>query len=377
MCLAGLPLAALSNAIAGYAAFWGDVDQCMEKLQNLQLMRAIAAVLVVWAHAIDVVGKRHQDAFQIAWGALENFGAVGVDVFFVISGFIVSLTAGRSRSVMQFLVARLVRIWPLYLIAMVVVFAVDPAARSLATLAWSAVFLQTPGLPAGMPTHPLGWSLMFEVAFYLMLAGAMCWRTRRPMPERVLIIGSAAILVAGVCGFHQPMNIIGNPIIIEFLLGVVIGWVYRRRPELPTWGTSALFVAGTVLLLSTAMYGFGSISEAPQTLDASLSWDRVRMWGIPSALLIASAVFRSNATSAMARPLVFLGDSSYSIYLFSFVALLLLDQGWEVWAPASPDVAIVLATSVAVVFGVICYVVLERPLTSALRTRIAMHLAKA
>ncbi len=70
------------------------------------------------------------DAFQNSWGALENFGAVGVDVFFVISGFIVSLTAERSRSVTQFLVARLVRIWPLYLIATVVVFAVDPTARS-------------------------------------------------------------------------------------------------------------------------------------------------------------------------------------------------------------------------------------------------------
>lgn len=349
----------------------------MEKLQNLQMMRAIAAILVVWAHAIDLIAKRQIDAFQVSWGALENFGAVGVDVFFVISGFIVSLTAERSRYVTQFLVARLVRIWPLYLIATVVVFAVDPAARSVATLAWSVVFLQVPGLPAGMPTHPLGWSLMFEAVFYLMLAGAMCWRTQRPMPERVLIIGAVAILVAGVSGFHQPMNIIGNPIIIEFLVGVVIGWAYRRWPVLPVWATSGLFVAGAVLLLSTAMYGFGSISEATQTLDASRSWDRVRMWGIPSALLIASAVFRKNSATAAARPLVFLGDSSYSIYLFSFVALLLLDQGWDAWAPASPDVAILLATSVAVVFGVICYVVLERPLTSALRARITMRLAKA
>ncbi len=95
--------------------------------------------------------------------------------------------------------------------------------------------------------------------------------------------------------------------------------------------------------------------------------------GIPSALLIASAVFRKNATSAAARSLVFLGDSSYSIYLFSFVALLLLDQGWDAWAPASPDAAILLATSVAVVFGAICHVVLERPLTITLRTRIAMQ----
>lgn len=342
----------------------------MEKLQNLQMMRAIAAILVVWAHAIDLVAKRQIDAFQVGWGALENFGAVGVDVFFVISGFIVSLTAERSRSVTQFLVARLVRIWPLYLIATVVVFAIDPEARSLATLAWSVAFLQVPGLPAGMPTHPLGWSLMFEAVFYLMLAGAMCWRSQRPMPERVLIIGSAAILVAGVCGFHQPMNIIGNPIIIEFLLGVVIGWAYRRRPELPAWATSALFVAGTVLLLSTAMYGFGSISEAPQTLDASLSWDRVRQWGIPAALLIASAVFRKNATSVAARPLVFLGDSSYSIYLFSFVALLLLDQGWDAWAPPSPDAAVLVATAVAVLFGVLAYVLLERPITQILRSRI-------
>lgn len=77
-----------------------------------------------------------------------------------------------------------------------------------------------------------------------------------------------------------------------------------------------------------------------------------------------------------ARPLVFLGDSSYSIYLFSFVALLLLDQGWDAWAPASPDAAILLATAVAVVFGVICYVALEHPLTSAVRTALALRLAK-
>jgi len=348
----------------------------MEKLQNLQMMRAIAAMLVVWAHAIDLVANRQIDALQVSWGALENFGAVGVDVFFVISGFIVSLTAERSTSVMQFLVARLVRIWPLYLIATVVVFAIDPAARSLATLAWSVVFFQVPGYPASMPTHPLGWSLVFEAVFYLMLAGAMCWRTRRPIPERVLIIGSVAILVAGVSGFRQPMNIIGNPIIIEFLLGVVIGWVYRRRPELPAWVTSGLFVAGTVMLLSTAMYGFGSISEAPQTLDTSLSWDRVRLWGIPAALLVASAVLRKNATAAAARPLVFLGDSSYSIYLFSFVALLLLDRGWDIWAPSSSDIAILIATIVAVLFGLVFYVILERPLIAALRTTIAMRLAK-
>lgn len=42
----------------------------MEKLQNLQMMRAIAAILVVWAHAIDLVAKRQIDAFQVSWGAL-------------------------------------------------------------------------------------------------------------------------------------------------------------------------------------------------------------------------------------------------------------------------------------------------------------------
>ncbi|WP_406232096.1 acyltransferase family protein [Isoptericola jiangsuensis] len=348
----------------------------MEKLQNLQMMRAVAAILVVWAHAIDLVGKRHHDAFQIAWGALENFGAVGVDVFFVISGFIVSLTAERSRSVGQFLVARLVRIWPLYLIATAAVFAVDPGARDLVTLSWSTLLQQVPGKPTGMPTHPLGWSLMFEAVFYLMLAGAMCWRTQRAMPERVLIIGSAAVLVAGLFRFHQPTNIIGNPIIIEFLLGVIIGWVYRQRPELPTWVTTVLFVMGAVLLLSTAMYGFHFVSEAPQTLDASLSWDRVRVWGFPSALLIASAVFRQQSVSPVTRPVVFLGDSSYSIYLFSFIALLLLDHAWEAWAPASPDVAILMATSIAVLFGVICYWLLERPLTAVFRTMTATRLAR-
>jgi peptidoglycan/LPS O-acetylase OafA/YrhL len=339
----------------------------MEKLANLQIMRAVAAILVVWTHAIDVVGTRHRDAFQIAWGALENFGAVGADLFFVISGFIVSLTAERSSGVRPFLEARVVRIWPLYAIATLLVVAIDPSARDWTKLTCSLLFLQVPGDRAAMPTHPLGWSLMFEAVFYGMLAVAMGWKGARPVPERVLVLAAVAVLGGVVHGVRQPMNIVGNPILVEFMLGVVLGWVYRRRPALPRLATSSLFIAGSVLLLSTAIYGFGEVGEATRTLDGTASWDRVRLWGVPSALLIASAVFRTNTVPRWCRPVVFLGDGAYAIYLFSFIALLLLDRGWERWAPESGDTAIVLATAVAVGVGVIGHVLVERPLTAPLR----------
>jgi peptidoglycan/LPS O-acetylase OafA/YrhL len=78
-----------------------------KKLASIQVLRGLAAVLVVHAHAVDAqIGLGIGQSIYQQWFFLENFGAVGVDIFFVISGFIMTLTAKkflRSNGFQDFL----------------------------------------------------------------------------------------------------------------------------------------------------------------------------------------------------------------------------------------------------------------------------------
>ena len=254
----------------------------MQKINRLQSLRAIAAILVVWAHAIDIAANRKLSAWQVEFGHLQNFGAVGVDIFFVISGFIVSISAGKSSSPSDFLIRRAIRVWPLYALATLVMFTISPDEwGNTARLGWSLVFVQEPGVRTAMPTHPLGWSLFFEVFFYLLLAVSMLWRSARPLGERALILLVISVCVGYMRRFVQPLNIVSNPIVVEFALGVLIGLLWSKTSRLPRWAITVLFAAGVVLLLRTAMNGFGEISEAQYILDTSVSWERLWVWGVP------------------------------------------------------------------------------------------------
>ena len=336
----------------------------MEKILYLQSLRAVAAILVVWAHAIDLASKRNLDGWHLDGGAIENFGAVGVDIFFVISGFIVSISAERTLSAQQFLIKRWLRIWPLYAIATLLVFCMSPSEWGrLDRLMYSLLFIQEPGIPSSMPTHPLGWSLFYEMAFYLMLALTMCWNSLRPIGERVLCFLAIAVCVASMQKFQQPLNIFGNPIVVDFAMGVWLGLIWKKYPILPKWAFTSLFFLGSALLVQSVFDGFGLISEAPYTLNALLSWERVKLWGVPSALLVASAIFRPQSTSRKSI-FIFIGDASYSIYLFSLPALLAIDSIWSLLNYFPVDVRILISAFIATVAGVVAYLIIERPLVA-------------
>lgn len=135
-----------------------------------------------------------------------------------------------------------------------------------------------------VPTHPLGWSLYFEVFFYLLLAVSMLWRSARPLGERALILLMISVCTGWMQRFVQPLNIVSNPIVLEFALGVLIGLLWSKTPRLPRWAVTLLFAAGAVLLLRTAIHGFGEISEAQYTLETSVSWQRLWLWGCPFSI---------------------------------------------------------------------------------------------
>ena len=346
------------------------------KLNVVQGLRAVAALFVVWTHSIDAAATLAPTR-QAGFFHLAGFGASGLDIFFVISGFIVSLVATRAveknqHSAGTFLSRRFTRIFPLYWILTLVI--ILTAQLGNHPILWSSVswlstawLLPSSSYPAASPILSLGWSLVFEMYFYYVLAAWMAIQPRHLVRNTIIFL-SAIVALGSLVGLHYPMLIIwANPILLEFLFGCAIGQIYTHSNKNPTPVSRTvglwLAVMGTVALTATLFTGYGTINFEGMVLNGLSSWQRVGLWGVPSALLVLGAVLWSPAMQSWpARLLVFLGDASYSIYLCTNPARSMVEHFWRYVGRWGGDVGILLCILVCTLVGVVCYLVLERPM---------------
>ncbi|MEN5150297.1 acyltransferase family protein [Pseudomonas orientalis] len=279
-------------------------------LISVQALRALAAWLVVGHHFMQLFFD-----FE-AHNALEYLfadkGGVGVDIFFVISGLVIFLaTADKALAPWQFMLMRLARIAPAYwfytLLIALVILAV-PSMFPEAQVVPSHVLLSLLFIPAENPggygVYPLldiGWTLNFEMLFYLLFAVALLVRGA----YRLWVVAG---LLYVVCWVMSPaLDLVGgfytNDIVLEFLMGIVIGMLYRRglcraRAWLPLLGIAAA--------LAAIYHG----ADVPRALE----------WGVPSAILVISCVTLERYFQG-SRVLKLLGDCSYSVYLIHVLVL--------------------------------------------------------
>ena len=258
----------------------GRYPAVFEMIWTLQYLRALAAVLVVVAHSVP-------DASS----GLVHRGNFGVDIFFVISGFImwsISGPKGREHTPWEFAKRRIARIVPLYWLATGLTIICLYAAPAVAYVAaWprlsdillSATFIPHPDAHGRIiPVLSQGWTIDLEMAFYAVMTLALCARWRLP----VIAVGLAVIAA------------LWNPVALEFGAGVVIaasGW----RP-----GRTASFIF---------------IFAAMVTVGADLSLPRVLAWGPAAAALVLGALGLEDSAPRwqIARRL---GDASFTLYLF-------------------------------------------------------------
>ncbi len=290
-------------------------------LSNIQILRGIAAVMVLVYHIGNEFGDRgFPEPLPHFW-----MGSAGVDVFFVISGFImVHSTAeafARPGAPWLFLARRLVRLAPLYWLIttiFVVVALVEARHTGLAAdaprwFAASYAFLFYPHGDAGdFPLYAQGWTLNFEMFFYVCFAAVLPFR--RTPALWALVVGFAGLVTLGlVTPLPWPVDRWANTNIVEFILGLALAEVYRRGLRLR---------ATPALLLAAA--GFATFALTIGSVDAWLPY-RGLVWGPPaSAIVAAAALHRPRRGGAVRGALEALGDASYSLYLVHyafFVAL--------------------------------------------------------
>lgn len=314
------------------------------RLANVQALRAIAAILVVASHVILIGGRYGVPASLLA--PLTGIGEVGVYLFFVISGFIMSLTTMNSdRTPVQFMANRLLRIYPIYFILTVLYFAsasvgalgVSIPDLSVKWLASSLLFVSQLAL-GKLPLLYVGWTLEYEMLFYLLFAGALF--VHRAWLRHLLLV----VAIIGVIGIVHVAAIA-----ICFVYGVIVFKVTIERK----------FIEALLLMALS----FGVLALAGVDLRGPLNW----LW-YPAAVAVAVA-----APQIRSRVLLLLGNASYSIYLthiFVLPAFFRMIGSVQKFFP--PDISLVAVIALSTGAGVLFFKFIERPITEwlgALRQR--------
>lgn len=319
-------------------------------IRPIQYLRGIAALTVVWLHALTMM-----DGFTGVLGA-PLFGSSGVHIFFVISGFIMLMTTmGKETTAGEFIRHRIVRVVPLYwaatllMVGCALIGAFKKLQFSSVTLAKSLLFI-----PYGQePVLGPGWTLNYEMFFYAMFALSLILPKRARLPS--LAAAMVGLVIAGYV-LHPTGPVLSaytSPMLLEFLAGSVIAYLFlNQNLKLQLWISLGAIVLGTAVLfgLGKPLFGFSELIGAVLIVMGSLNASIMRL---KSAWLLA------------------LGDASYSIYLthlFPLAALRVL------WLHFSPHVSILtvsafmaMSLAASAVFGLVAHYLVEKPLTRQLR----------
>jgi len=334
---------------------------------TIQALRAVAALLVVLLHAFETWGERvDPSAPGVNWGS----GAAGVDIFFVISGFVMVISSRRlvdpAGAWLIFLRHRVVRIVPLYwLLTTVKILAVvvlgDVVLRTALDFNFVAgSYLFLPVIDSAghfRPVLPVGWTLTYEFLFYLLFAAALAIRVD---VLRIVVpgLGLCAVLALARTETWLAWTILFDTIVVEFVSGVMLAkWTLRGFRLSPA-------IAGGFVLV-----GFALILVVPMVAENA----RVLTWGIPAFAIVAGAVsLEPLVAPRLPRWLLTTGDASYSIYLshgFVLPALGLLFSRFATPGPWTEGLTIILCLSFSSLVGWGVFVLIESPMLRALRRR--------
>jgi exopolysaccharide production protein ExoZ len=334
-------------------------------LFTVQALRAVAALFVVALHAGGLLTAQFTGPDVPLWAN----GSAGVDIFFVISGLVMVLAterlADRAHAGLVFLRHRITRIVPLYWLvttAKIAAVLVLPQLVMRTQLNWVYVLSSYALLPLHdatgefKPVLPVGWTLTYEMFFYLLVGLAL--HLRQP----ILRVAGPVLGVVYLLGvLRQPFwpdaADFANPIVLEFLYGVVIALALRRGRHLPASVAALSLSCGTVLIM---------------TVPVISGLLRPFVWGLPAAMMVAGAVALEPVLAPrIPRWLLATGDASYAIYLthgFVVPVIGLVVKRLGVSGGTSLTAVVIggsLLASSAV--GWVAYVSLERPTLALIR----------
>lgn len=333
------------------------------KLEGIQILRGYAAMLVVVTHLWSA---------GLVSSALRfsRIGGLGVDIFFVISGFIMCYSLRdrvRPSDSLQFLKKRVIRVYPVYLLVLIP-FVVQYLARNMESVDPLLVIgnlLLAPSF-SGSPEYRMlvgpAWTLTYELFFYLLFAGAMLSSASK---DRAIytVIAAIILLVAlvnllGLKGDRLQWSnfryIVGDTLLFNFVIGCACYFVWRKYGRAVFSFCTALAAALVLTIVSLGLSKFGL--------------PRILSLGLPAGAIVLVFLFAEFERRSLTKPLLFLGSASYSIYLIHAVI-----AHWKHLfigvAARENDLTGLALTGLALASGCIFYVIVENPVSRVLHER--------
>jgi exopolysaccharide production protein ExoZ len=349
---------------------------------SVQILRAIAALSVAIGHAQAFIGipmEKQGQAF--GWSFLLPWGA-GVDLFFVISGFIMVYSSEKlfaaPGGAKVFVLRRLTRIAPLYWCATALLLgkmvALQKPVPDAAGIAASVFFIpwDTQGTGVPRPVYDLGWTLNYEMFFYA--AFALFIGFRREAAVALIALSLGIVIALGVLfpSTNPQFFFWSQPIVLEFVFGMGLALLKRNGFALSAGLRYALMALGTAAFFYDVL---NSVWQ-PRIWLTPNDFLRVAGWGVPAAMILAGCVLKQTESFSenwFMRSGKLLGDASYALYLCHPIVMSAFAAAWfalglnnRLPAYSGAGISIVLA----VLASVLVYRWFESPLTRVLQGRV-------
>ena len=345
----------------------------MPMLVAIQVLRAVAALAIAAIHLEPDLTTRTGIAGpgrRFPWEA-------GVDVFFVISGFVMVYASGalfgRDGGTRAFLTRRIARVAPLYWLTtsvVLLILAVRPDLMRSTVATPGLVVASYAFIPAArpdglvQPVYTLGWTLNYEMFFYAIFALAIV--LRRHQAVAAVSVALAAFVATGLAAgpLPQPLGFWSDPILLEFVIGM---WLGLARAE------GIAFAVAPRLVL--AALGLGLFVLVGGDAVRTTGLHQAVLFGLPAACLVAACGLgpgrgRDEHEPLPARIGAGLGDASYAIYLLHPFAIRGVVRVGEAtgYSPAAwPTTFTAVALGVTIAVGLATFRIVERPLTRLAR----------
>ena len=326
------------------------------RYQNIELLRFIAALAVVYFHA---VGTLRAVAFpEIGPNPLTELGAAGVDVFFVISGFVIFLSLTRkNRTPIEFARDRLIRLVPAYWILTIshlVILASVAILRGAEVpfdFSWTiqSLFFVSQPLGNNLPLISQGWSLEIEMLFYLLVAVGLI--IKNPIANIVF----PAVALVSLVGFGLLPDLA-----LEFIFGGLLGYLYTRI-KFPAPVAIGAGVIGIVLFVAPVILG---AVDAPRWVT----------WGMPSMLIVFSAI---NLPQLNWKILPTIGAASYPVYLLHMMVINIVSPIMSMFGSSTAMFFGALASCLILsqLLGIVFDKLVDKPISRFLKSRIKKPIA--
>ena len=350
-------------------------------LKLIQLLRGIASLLVVLMHATgNIAGENFL-------GGFFNFGGAGVDIFFVLSGFIITYTSGifsaKKSAFSLFLKRRFVRIFPVYWIICTVLLATQIVLPSFYRTHYdftvSNLFNTYFLLPGHQMINGVSWSLAYEIFFYILFSMAFLIRQKT-----VIVLFSISYLSLIIIftlfnhnleGANKWVSFFFYPMITEFFMGILAALVI---PKLPASYALPFLIIGSCTFIGFGIYsniwGVSVPGQFGNVVPVFGYFGRVVLFGIPSFFIIVGMVrYELSRLINLHSIFILMGQASYSLYL---IHLPMLAAGLKIITMLFKDNMPLIYLGVTILIFGICllsiyfFKFVEKPLIDELNKRL-------